>query len=383
MDKIYNTSSKRYVTVNSAHYKKLLKDGYYVEHNQLYSPKNVTILTTVNNKDTESGCARVIDPFVLPNDMIGEIINNTLTSDLFALCQTNTVFHNACKNVARLSILKHNMRPAIALSDHNTFFIKDNKLYGVGSNAHGQLGQGKKGGQRKSSILIPIPNNTTPLTVSCGNDHMLVLTTHGLFGCGHNNGQQLSTQKINQILTLQPIFQKEHVLMMQCYGEFSYILTMKGLFFSGVSLFTSIDIKNINPLDVLMIRVTYSKAYMVTKSGLYTISNASLKLFETYIDDTDILNVSCGSYFVLVLTRTGLYGKGDNDNGQLGLGYVSNNVDTFVKIPIDNVVGIASCNTYSIVLLANGDVYGFGRQGMESGYWAYPSLNVTQSIPLK
>jgi len=384
MDKIYNVSSKRMVTVNGLQYKKLLKEGYYVEQNQLIAP------TKVKNPVESTKIITPVISYELPNDMIGEIINHTKTSDLLALCQTNTQFRNACQHEQRLAILKQQRYQTITLSNHNTFFIKNSTLYGVGSNAHGQLGQGKKGGKRSTTVLIPIPNNAKPLAVSCGNNHMLVLTSNGLYGCGHNHDKQLSTQKTNQILTLQPILSNARVLMMQCIGNVSYVLTDTNLYILSPQGFQQIDLGVNTPSTILFIHGSNDKTYIITKSGLYALMFNQLKnmhVVKIPIEGDDILNVSSGRGFVLVLTRTGLYGQGVNDAGQLGLGYLSKEVKKFVKIPIDNVVGIASCNLYSVALTLSGDVYGFGYYGMESGYWAYPlhagGHNAKQSTPIK
>ena len=273
-------------------------------------------------------------------------------------------------------------RQTIAISNHNTYIIKNQKLYGVGSNAHGQLGNGSKGGHRKTAIEMPIPNNAIPLKVSCFDNHMLVLTNKGLYGCGQNTDSQLSDDKINQIMTLQPIMSNHTVLDMCCCKYSIYVLTT-------VALHCRIpkrgDIKvnlgTLLPTDILTIKSFeyFEETYIIAKNGLYKTIFGYYNVFSyrsalewINVDGVnDIFDVSTRwrtdkfkNLSLFVLTSTGLYAKGYNEHGELGLGYISPYIDVFTKIQIDNqfgkIFGITSTTQYTFILVEDGSIYSFG-----------------------
>jgi alpha-tubulin suppressor-like RCC1 family protein len=144
-----------------------------------------------------------------------------------------------------------------------------------------------------------------------------------------------------------------------------------------------INLNNVLPSDILLIK----NYFVITKYGLYDITNVGTNQYElNYINvdnHNDILDVSRGLGFTLVLTTTGLYGIGTNKHGQLGLGYTSVREFEYIKISINNVIALASCYFYSIVLLKDGSIYGFGQQDNQTGFWEFDSLskNGSQNNP--
>ena len=100
---------------------------------------------------------------------------------------------------------------AIASGDSHTIVLTENgNLYGTGLNNDGQLGTGDTTSQ---TILTPMINETgkTPIAISCGQDHTIVLMSDGtVYGIGNNNDGQLGDLTTDDIeTTLTPMIMPE------------------------------------------------------------------------------------------------------------------------------------------------------------------------------
>ena len=88
------------------------------------------------------------------------------------------------------------------MSRSSNFIIHINSnIYGAGSNSHGQLGLGNTVDTSKN-IFTQMVNNTgfTPKSISCGNNHTIVLMTNGtIYGVGNNYYRQLGTSTTSNI----------------------------------------------------------------------------------------------------------------------------------------------------------------------------------------
>ena len=102
-----------------------------------------------------------------------------------------------------------------------------------------------------------------------------------------------------------------------------------------------------------------------------TIENKT-KPVQVKIDEntplTNIVKISAGNEHVLALSENGeVYAWGANSNGQLGNGttvkniYATKVLDNVGKAILNKVIDINSGHAHSIVLLENGEVFGFGR----------------------
>lgn len=97
--------------------------------------------------------------------------------------------------------------------------------------------------------------------------------------------------------------------------------------------------------------------------GLGDEENRTVPEKVTTLDDVNVVAVETGNGVSYAITDTGaLYGWGFNTNGQLGLGDRDERlVPTLVEALSDEtVVAVSSGTSYTLVLTADGQVYGFG-----------------------
>ena len=79
---------------------------------------------------------------------------------------------------------------------------------------------------------------------------------------------------------------------------------------------------------------------------------------------TDIVAVAGGNDHSLALKSNGdVFAWGDNNSGQLGLGFNSNREETPQQTLIDNVIAIAAGSDFSLALKSDGSVFAWGTNG--------------------
>lgn len=339
--KIKSPKSKTSIAIGKITYNNLIKNKEYTEDYllSLLNPQIIKTQLTLNNVNIEQ---------LLPNDVLIEIYKNMKTYDKIQFCITNKLFNTLCNNDNHIKTLSHTLGyKKVACGHNNTFIIKDDKLYGVGSNAHGQFGNNKqgKGYGTGTPFHMMIPNNYIPLSVACGSDHTIVLTNDGLYGCGRNNNGQLTGTE-RHYLTLTKIKHQGIILSIACSSHSTYIVTTEGLFYTNTNTKTFEKILIPNPLYVTCINNIIIS--VITTSGLYVIKSADYNNFYFLNIDNinDILDVTCNNNTIIVLTTTGLY-TSDGKN--------------IKKLSFDMSIKQLSCNNETqYVLTMDGDVYLFG-----------------------
>ena len=233
----------------------------------------------------------------------------------------------------------------------NSFILnKQNLLFGCGDNTFGQLGLGEYGSSYcKEFRVINIPN---VISFECGNCHTLVLTKEGLFGCGSNSYGQIGRRNLicHTILTKLDI---DNVISFSCGKFHSMILTKEGLFYCGAKNETrliTIDRSTTHyceckynfmklPLsNIISFSCGFSYSLILTTKGLHEFTTEvnfgdSVVFHNLNLLDymKNVLSISCGENHSIVLTKEGLFSRGNNENGQLGLGDFINRLE-FEKI---------------------------------------------------
>ena len=116
-----------------------------------------------------------------------------------------------------------------SISQH-TVFIINGIIYGCGSNGNGQLGDGTF---TNRSTLVQMINNTgkTPVSVSYGSSHTVVLMTDGtIYGCGYNYSGQLGNNSTtnSSLLVLMTIPTGKTPVSVSCGSSHTVVLMTDG-----------------------------------------------------------------------------------------------------------------------------------------------------------
>jgi alpha-tubulin suppressor-like RCC1 family protein len=319
----------------------------------------------VNNTNVYKNQFTDMNLLNIPQELIvNDVFNHLKTIEMINLCHTNKQLFKLCQNNHNVNILQNSLKDQkLACGYGNTYIIKDDKLYGVGSDAHGQLATGKQGKGYGFSIKeMKLPNQVIPLSVASGDTHMIVLTSNGLYGCGWNVSGQL-TGKDRHYLNLTLVNTPGQVLQMACDNATTYIITTQGLFYTGYSPFETVN--QWTKLDIdnpIMIKTGYNHVAVSTLQGLYIFGDMEgkgkghyKKPYFVNIDDiNDILDFSCGQGYTIILTTTGLY----------GIGHYYNQNTLIPQLIINNLnVKQISCQSDIIYILTmDHHLYSFGSR---------------------
>ena len=89
---------------------------------------------------------------------------------------------------------------------HTIVLMDDGSVYGTGFNGNGQLGIGSNDSQTILTLMTSIPEEKTPIAISCGGLHTIVLMDDGsVYGTGTNYDGQLGNGDENDQTTLTPM----------------------------------------------------------------------------------------------------------------------------------------------------------------------------------
>jgi alpha-tubulin suppressor-like RCC1 family protein len=260
---------------------------------------------------------------------------------------------------------------------HSLFLTEDGKLWGMGGNLLGQLGDGT----RHTSMFplqIPVPNNPNlkVTTVVAGRHFSLFLTEDGeLWGMGSNGDGQLGdgTGK-NSPIPLQisvPGNRNLKVIAVAAGAYHSLFVTEDGkLWATGDAHYGQLGDGSSGGYN----------NYRVTPVQIAVPGNPNLK----------VTAVSAGEAHSLFLTEDGkLWGMGSNSYGEFG-GGVSGSISTPVQVLISGrsdlkVIAISAGQAHSLFLTEDGKLWAtgsnrYGALGNEnSDYYQYTPLQV--SVP--
>ena len=263
-------------------------------------------------------------------------------------------------------------------------------VYGTGDNYDGQLGTGSTSGSQTTLTLITsIPEEKTPIAISCGRDHTIVLMEDGsVYGAGDNEDGELGTGDDNDKIIFTPMTIGDgstlvtNVKAISCGKYHSIVLMNDGsVYGTGENYDGQLGTGDDNNNKTTLTRMTISDG-------------------EGSIPVTNVKAIASGNGYTIVLMEDGsVYGTGDNYDGQLGTGD-TNSQSTLTRmtisdgegsIPVTGVKAIASGDSHTIVLMNNGTLYGtgdnyYGQLGIgESGNSQTiltPMINETGKTPV-
>ena len=262
--------------------------------------------------------------------------------------------------------------------DHSAILLNTGKIVTFGKNIDGQLGNGLSGGANNSSIPVEVVDpsgiydGSNAVMVACGGTHTLILLNNGkVMGFGSNEGSRLGlggTASAGPYTTPIEIAigggynGNNAVMIATSYDHCAILLDTGAVLCFGSNNFgqTGVGTSGIQPI------LTPTP---VTNGGGY--------------DGTNAIMVNCGEGHTAILLNTGkVVTFGRNESGELGIG----NTDSPKTTPIETIVGggynkenalaIVCGFNYTIVLLNDGKVIGFG--GNNIGQLGIGNLNTPQ-----
>lgn len=216
---------------------------------------------------------------------------------------------------------------------NNIYFIDNrNRLYGLGSNSHGQLGRDNFGGNFDAPKYI----DSDVTSVSAGKNYLMYIKNDfTLWGLGENFHLQIHPEFVSEFIYPQKAGEK--IKKVICSNYFTlFIDTENNLFGMGSNHNNRFGVKDMNGINSI------EKPYLIKEN----------------IEDFAI-----GEDFLLLLDNKGvLFGSGINSNGQLN----SKPSEYYYREPIGpkiitkNVRKIAAGKAHSLILKIDGSLWSCG-----------------------
>jgi alpha-tubulin suppressor-like RCC1 family protein len=254
-------------------------------------------------------------------------------------------------------------------NEHTVILMTDGTIYGCGNNSKGQLGTGNTSNY---NILTLMTNTTgkTPLFISCGNEHTVILMTDGtIYGCGNNSYGQLGTgnNTSTTTLTLMINLTGKTPTSICMAGNSTQILMSDGTVYtcginnygqlgtgntSNYNILTSIDTTFISPKTIVKLPSTQQITASQFKNAGYTaleLKNAGYTTLELKNAGYTLLEVINAGYTTLEVINAGytasqLKNAGYSDSEILAAGFTSSQL---------KVAGYTSTQLYSAGYNAN------------------------------
>jgi alpha-tubulin suppressor-like RCC1 family protein len=230
---------------------------------------------------------------------------------------------------------------------HTIVLMTDGTIYGCGSNSYGQLGNGSTGSTISSLVQMTSVPNKTPAAISCGAYYTIVRMTDGtIYGCGANSNGQLGNGSTgsNSSLVQMTLPANKTPAAISCGGSHTIVLMTDGTIYGcGENFFGQLG----------------NGSIAFIKSSLVQMTSVSNKTPAA---------ISCGgSHTIVRMTDGTIYGCGYNNDGQLGNGSsgpTQNTNSSLVQmtLPSNQTPVATSCGAvHTIVRMTDGTIYGCGN----------------------
>ena len=269
------------------------------------------------------------------NNGSGELGTDYLGGSLNTPTEIPFYLQPADNNITKV-LPKYNIVPlAITQGSNHSALIILNKLYNVGDNGSGQLGNGTN---TNNIMFIEVSGIINPIQVACGSNHTAVILANSTIRTFGSNGTgQLgdgTTTNSNTPVQVQGI---NNAVQVACGQNHTAVLLADG----------TIRTFGYNVNGQLGDGTTTQRTTPVQVQGI-----------------TNAVQVACGYYYTAVLYADGTIRTfGYNDNGQLGDGTnIQRNTPIQVQ-GINNGVQVACGQNHTAVVCADGTVRTFGYNG--------------------
>ena len=282
-------------------------------------------------------------------------------------------------------------------ANHSLIMGTDGKLWAVGKNADGQLGDGTT---QSRSIPVMIQSGSVE-KIAAGSNHSLFIRQDGsLWGMGDNSDGQLGLTSNSQILT--PTQIRGGVVLDMAAGDSHslFVLSDGSLCAMGSNQFGQFGDGTLNDASSpVMVRSNgVTKVTAGSKHSLFIDENGSLwsmgsnefgqlgdgtgvdSIVPVKIVESDVSFVSAGSSHSLFSKNDGsLWSIGYNGDGRLGDGSFQNRLSPFQVVGL-NVTQVDAGSRHSAYLLNDGSLWTMGWNA--EGQLGDGSFN-TSNIPLQ
>jgi alpha-tubulin suppressor-like RCC1 family protein len=242
--------------------------------------------------------------------------------------------NNSTTQTNRPQMITSNVTAIAAGITHSLFVKSDGSLWAMGDDSYGQLGDGSN----TISVLNPemiISNGV--MAVAAGNYFSLYLTTNGtLYGMGQHDYGVLGDGMTNTgFFTNQPEFITNGVSAIACGARHSlFIKTNGSLWAMGYDNFGQLGDGSNNSAGV----------------G-----------FPEMVVSSNVAQISAGQFHTLFIKTDGsLWGMGNNGQGELGLGAVSNQLTPTIIVS-NNVAGVAGAYNHTLFFKNDGSLWAMGE----------------------
>ncbi|ETI51082.1 hypothetical protein F443_05511 [Phytophthora nicotianae P1569] len=243
---------------------------------------------------------------------------------------------------------------------HSAIIDVYSNLYCFGLGTSGQLGQGDDNLESSQEPQrVPHLTSTCVQYVACGSDHTLCLSVDGrVFSWGDNTCGQLGmgTKTAQPVDTPYRVDKIVSVRGIACGGCQSFILTKMNVLACGSNVAGQLGMGD--RID----RTSFEYISFFRKvcaSGPIAGAGSGSCSDSTSPEDVEL---SCGMYHTLALSRGRVYSWGIGDDGRLGHGdHESHLVPTLINALKDTTVTVIACGgSHSGVVTVHGDVFTWG-----------------------
>ncbi len=272
-------------------------------------------------------------------------------------------------------------------SNHSLYFNSNGKLWAMGSNNYGQLGDGTTD-NRNTPVQITAHGSSNVVAIATGNDHSLYVTSDGkLWAMGYNNLGQLGDGSSTNRKTPVQIAVEGDVIAVAAGASHSLFLTSDGKlwamgynyygqFGDGTTINRTRPVKVQVPGTVIAVATNFYHSICITDDGKLwamgyndygqlgdgTTDNRYTPVQITAHGSINVVAIATGQRHSLYVTSDGkLWAVGRNDKGQLGDGTTTSSRTIPVQIAVaGQVIAVAAGYSHSLFLTSDGKLWAMG-----------------------